>query len=59
MSNYGHLDEIEDNGALPPMEDIGFLDPHLEDIEDEISHLEGFGEYARDGRGEILTSDEM
>jgi hypothetical protein len=44
---------------LPPMEDIGFLDPHLEDIEDEISHLEGFGEYARDGRGEILTSDEM
>ena len=58
-TTYEILGDLEDINAPAPMDDIGFLDPATEDIDEEISRLEGFQEFTRDNRGEGLTFGDL
>ncbi len=54
-TTYEQLNDLEETGAKVPMDDIDFIAPNEDDIEDELSRLEGVREHFEESRGENLT----
>jgi len=54
-TTYEKLDDIEERGGQLPLDYINFIPPGIEDIEDEISFLEGFRDHSKEIHSEDLT----